>query len=181
MPWKGSLSQLPLNSAKAKLLSVKPHASASWMQLKTWRPQKRTEQGGQGCLALALAMESVEGNQPPAQALQALRTVALGTGTRAVLKGHSQSVEAVAFSPDAKIAFSGSRTQMDAAGTCQAGELILWDIDSLKESHRWSGHSGWVTVVAVSQDGQTLISGAEDGSLILWNRNGAQIGQLVGH
>ena len=138
-------------------------------------------QGGHGDLALALAMESVKGNQSPAQALQALRAVALGTGTRAVLKGHSQSVEAVAFSPDAKIAFSGSCAHMNAEGTCQAGELILWDIDSLKESHRWSGHSGWVTVVAVSQDGQTLISGAEDGSLILWNRNGEQIGQLVGH
>ncbi len=39
-------------------------------------------QGGHGDLALALAMESVKGNRPPAQALQALRTVALGTGTR---------------------------------------------------------------------------------------------------
>ena len=138
-------------------------------------------QGGQGDLALALAIESVKGNQPPAEALHALRTVALGTGTRAVLNGHSQSVEVVAFSPDAKIAFSGSCAQMDADGTCRAGELILWDMDALKEAYRWSGHSGWVTAVAVNQDGQTLISGAEDGSLILWNRNGEQIGQLVGH
>jgi WD40 repeat protein len=138
-------------------------------------------QGGHGDLALTLAMESVKGNQSPAQALQALRTVALGTGTRAVLNGHSHSVEAVAFSPDTKIAFSGSCAQMDAEGTCRAGELILWDMDALKEFLRWSGHSSWVTAVAVSQDGQTLISGAEDGSLILWNRNGEQIGQLVGH
>ncbi len=87
----------------------------------------------------------------------------------------------MAFSPDAKIAFSGSCAQIDAEGTYQAGELILWDMDALKESHRWSGHSSWVTAVAVSQDGQTLISGAEDGSLILWNRNGEQIGQLVGY
>ncbi len=142
---------------------------------------QQTNQGGQGDLALALAIESVKGNQPPAEALHALRTVALGTGTRTVLSGHSQSVKAVSFSPDSKTAFSGSCAQIDAEGTCQAGELILWDMDALKESRRWSANSGWVTAVAVSQDGQTLISGAEDGSLILWNRNGEQIGQLVGH
>ena len=142
---------------------------------------QQANQSGQSDLALALAMESVKLNQPPAEALKVLRAVALGTGARAVLTGHSQSVQAVAISPDAKTAFSGSCARLDTQAVCLAGELILWDLDALKESRRWSGHFGWITAVAMSQDGQTLISGAEDGSLILWDVNGEQISQLVGH
>ncbi len=69
---------------------------------------------------------------------------------------------------------------MDAQGACLAGELILWDLEALKELRRWSGHSGWVTAVAFSLDGQTLISGAADGSLILWDVNGVQLRQFEG-
>ncbi len=141
---------------------------------------QQVNQSGRGDLALALALEAVKLEQPPLAALTALREVGLGSGTCAILSGHSQEVRAIAISPNSHMAFSGSCALLDAQGACLVGELILWDLEALKELRRWSGHSGWVTAVAFSLDGQTLISGAEDGSLILWDVNGVQIRQLVG-
>ena len=136
---------------------------------------------GQKDLALLLAMESVKLKQPPTEALTALRAVATGFGTRAILSGHSRAVQAVAISLDGKTALSGSCAKEDSQGSCLLGELILWDLDALKELHRWPAHSGWVTAVAYSLDGQTLISSSGDGSLLLWDMKGEQMGQLVGH
>ncbi len=155
--------------------------SATNLSLSLAASAQEANQAGQGDLALALAKKSVDLSQPPADAVNTLREISLGTGTRAVLRGHSQSVTAVAISPDNHWAFSGSCAQMDDHDTCQAGELILWDLQVFKESSRWSAHSGWVTAVTMSRDGQTLVSGAEDGSLFLWDLAGHQVGQLVGH
>ena len=47
---------------------------------------KRYE-SGKPDLALALAQEAVSIEDPPAEALRALSTVALGMGTRAILRG----------------------------------------------------------------------------------------------
>ena len=142
---------------------------------------QQANQSGQSDLALALAMQSVNISPSSPEALKALDAVALGTGTRLVLVGHSQSVKAAALSNDNRWAFSGSCAHMVANGTCQAGELILWDLQSGKEAWRWPGHSSWVTAVAISQDGQRLISGAEDGTLFVWSLTGQQVGQLKGH
>ncbi len=133
---------------------------------------------GQGDLALLLAMEAVKTNSPPPEALTALRTVAFSFGTHAILNGHSQAVRAVAISPDAKTALSGSCAQLDAQAVCSVGELILWDLETHTELRRWSGHDGWVNKVAFSLDGQTLISGAQDGSIFLWNQNGLLVHEL---
>jgi WD40 repeat protein len=65
---------------------------------------------------------------------------------------------------------------------CQQGELILWDLEACKVIRRWSAHAGWVTAVAYNPEGKMLISGGEDGSLILWNTStGEEIRQLGGH
>jgi WD40 repeat protein/class 3 adenylate cyclase len=135
---------------------------------------------GQRDLALLLAKESVNTKQPPSEALSALRTIATDFGTRTVLSGHSQAVMAVAISPDGKTALSGSCANLDSQGSCLEGELILWDLEGMQEKKRWSAHSDWVTAVAYSLDGQILITGSGDGSLLLWNLTGKQIGQLVG-
>jgi WD40 repeat protein len=162
--WRSSTSQ----TARLRSISL---ASAAQI----------ANQRGQGDLAIALAMESVNINQPPIEALNALREVGSTPGTRMVLTGHSHEVRAAALSPDAKAAFSGSCAQLDSDGECELGELILWDASSGKEQKRWYAHSTWVTAVEFSSDGQTLISGGEDGTLLLWDRNGNYIGQLLGH
>ncbi|MGE5124521.1 MAG: helix-turn-helix domain-containing protein, partial [Acidobacteriaceae bacterium] len=136
---------------------------------------------GQGDLALLLAMESVKSKQLPSEALTALRTVSSGFGRRAILRGHSQSVKAIAVSPDGKTAFSGSCATVNSQGDCLLGELILWDLQTVRELFRWTAHSDWVTAVAYSLDGLTLISGSSEGSLLLWDLAGGQKGSLVGH
>lgn len=131
---------------------------------------------GQGDLALALALESINtAEAPPTEAISALRSVALSTGTRFIVRTHSQAVRSLAFSPDAKTAFSGSCAQIDDQGACSQGELILWNLVSGQVLHRWMAHSGWVYAVAFSLDGQMLISGGQDGSLIIWDLDGKQL------
>lgn len=139
---------------------------------------EKLNSAGQGDLALLLALEAAKTDSPPPEALTALRTIAFSFGTHAILNGHSQAVRAIAISPDAKTALSGSCARLDAQAVCSAGELILWDLESYAELRRWSGHGGWVNKVAFSPDGQTLISGAEDGSIILWNLNGQPVNEL---
>ncbi len=149
-------------------------------------------------LALALALEAANVDQPPPETLRALSTVALGPGTRAILKGHSNSVRTVAFAPDSKIALSGSCAELDPGGNCVQGELILWDVsaatsaslstklntglESAVELKRLSGHTNWVNGAAFSPDGQTALSGSGDGTLILWNvETGEVIRRFEGH
>jgi len=157
--------------------------AASNLSLSLAAAAQEANAGGRGDLALALALEAVNINHPPEEAEKALRTVALGSGTRAVFHAGNQPVLAVAISMDGKIAISGSCAQLDDQGDCQSGELSLWDLVSAKEVNHWTGHAGMVTAVAISQDGQTLISGGADGSILIWQLNGkleAELGQQAG-
>jgi len=131
-------------------------------------------EAGHGDTALALAMEAVEMEQPPAEALLALRKVGMSPGTRFILNGHKFRVSSVAVSPDNKRALSGSCAELDAQEACQKGELILWDLDAHKELRRWSAHTSWVNAVAFSQDGQILITGGQDGGVILWDADSGE-------
>ncbi len=143
---------------------------------------QQANQDGRGDLAIALALEAVKGDQPPMEAVQALRQVALSPGIRLMLKGHHMQVKAVAISPDDRMAFSGSCAQYNNKGVCGSGDLILWSLETGQELKHWSAHSGWVNAVAISKDGGMLISGGEDGSLIVWDTNtGNEIHHLVGH
>jgi WD40 repeat protein/DNA-binding SARP family transcriptional activator len=135
-------------------------------------------QAGQGDVALALAMEAVNMDQPPPQALVALRKIAVSPGARLILSGHSNEVRTAAISPDNLKMFSGSCADL-TEGKCLSGELILWDLNARKELRRWSAHTGWVTSVAFSLDGQFLISGGQDGDVILWDAiSGKEIRRL---
>jgi WD40 repeat protein len=88
------------------------------------------------------------------------------------LKGHTQAVWAVTFSPDGQILASGSEDQT----------ILLWD------SHRGSvrqilrGHTGTVRSLAFSPDGQTLASGSYDQTIRLWEvSTGRLLATLAGH
>jgi len=72
-------------------------------------------------------------------------------------KGHSGPVNSVAFSPDGKLALSGS----------DDNTLKLWQVSTGRELRTFKGHSFHVTSVAFSPDGK-LASSSDDYTLKLW-------------
>jgi len=95
------------------------------------------------------------------------------------LKGHKDSVYSVAFSPDGQCLVSGSLDR----------SIRLWDLAHLKRTlekppkeraminreatntpcSTLSGHKDYVLSVAVSPDGQWVVSGSKDRSIQFWN------------
>ena len=78
---------------------------------------------------------------------------------RSTLKGHSDSVKAVAFSPDEQTVASGSGYNT----------VRLWDAATGALRSTLEGHSRWVNAVAFSPDGQTVASGSTDDTVKLWD------------
>ena len=67
------------------------------------------------------------------------------------------TVGSVAFSPDGQSLVSGSW-----------GTVKLWDVMTKKSAATLEGHTGLVHSVAFSRDGTTLATGAQDGTMLLW-------------
>src|SRR5450755_3292857 len=68
---------------------------------------------------------------------------------RDTLKGHTEGVYSVAFSPDGKTLASGSHP-----------DIKLWDVATRKEKAALKGHTDNARSVAFSSDGKTLASGS---------------------
>ncbi len=91
---------------------------------------------------------------------------------RATLRGHTDAVWSVAFSPD-------DRT-LASAGVDMT--IKLWDVPNSREVQQLTGHRGEVRSVAFAPDGQTLASAGSDRSIVLWNRETGEIRhQITGH
>ena len=75
------------------------------------------------------------------------------------LKGHSDEVYSVAFSPDGKRLASGSSDKT----------IKLWDTVTGKELLTLKGHLSAVFSVAFSPDGERLASGSRDTTIKLWD------------
>ncbi|MEJ2702558.1 MAG: protein kinase [Sedimentisphaerales bacterium] len=82
-----------------------------------------------------------------------------GEGPEAILTGHSEKVNAVAFSPDGTTLASGSDDTT----------IILWDSRTEHKITTLAGHTSDVHCLAFSPDGRTLASGGNDGTVRLWN------------
>lgn len=83
--------------------------------------------------------------------------------------GHSQWVNAVAYSPTGEFVASGSDDQT----------VRLWRVEEGTEALVLRGHTESVVTVAFSPDGQLLASGALDGKVALWRvGDGEQLMQL---
>jgi WD40 repeat protein len=90
----------------------------------------------------------------------------------ALLYGHHNVVECLAFSPDGKRLISGSSDHT----------AIVWDIENRKLLYRLEGHSAKIRAVAFLPDGGRAITASDDKLLKLWSTNtGRTIATLKGH
>jgi WD40 repeat protein len=86
--------------------------------------------------------------------------------------GHTQRVEAVAFSPDGKQAVSASFDKT----------LKVWDVGTGKELKTLSGHRGAVYAVAFSPGGRYVVSGSSDRTARVWDvQSGTEVRDLSAH
>ncbi|KAM0798965.1 kinase-like domain-containing protein [Usnea florida] len=82
-----------------------------------------------------------------------------GQGGRRVLKGHSDLVTSVAFSPMSPLLASASRDHT----------VILWDTEKGEQLCSLIAHSDRVTEVAFSPNGELVATASADGIVRLWN------------
>ncbi|MDR3062766.1 MAG: DUF4062 domain-containing protein, partial [Methanobrevibacter sp.] len=87
------------------------------------------------------------------------------------LKGHTDSVFCVVFSPDGKSIVSASAD----------GTLKVWDSQSGEEIRTLTGHRGALESVVFSPDGKTIVSASGDKTLKVWDsQSGEEIRTLTG-
>jgi len=99
------------------------------------------------------------------------------------LRGHGDSVYSVAFTPDGKGLVSGSLDK-----TLKYWELNTAMINARKAGERFgkclldfTGHKDYVLSVAISHDGQWVVSGSKDRGVQFWDKHGRAQLMLQGH
>ncbi|BAZ21720.1 WD-repeat protein [Kalymmatonema gypsitolerans NIES-4073] len=89
-----------------------------------------------------------------------------------ILKGHTDTVTSVKFSPDGKTVASASYD----------GTVKLWNATTEREIKTLTGHRYPVTSVIFSPDGKTVASASHNGTVKLWDATtGTVINTLTGH
>lgn len=89
-----------------------------------------------------------------------------------ILRGHSDRIFSVAFSPDAQILASASADRT----------IKLWHPHTGKNLKTLYGHNSWVWAIAFSPNGNLLASGSYDHTVKIWDVDSGQCLQtLVGH
>jgi WD40 repeat protein len=121
-------------------------------------------------LALSSAYAPLEGSADFSQLL-ILWHLSRGKALRNFV-GHKRIVRDVAFSPDGRLAVSGS----------DDGTVRLWDVATGRERRHFDGRGGEVWAVAFSPDGTMIASGHQDLIARVWGTaNGDVPRRFIGH
>jgi len=133
-------------------------------QAQAWRPRYLLGlvhlERGDGRAAEAALKEVAQlapADQELQQALARLEDTPTAGFVRA-FEGHTDSVFAVAVTPDGRCAVSGSADDT----------LLLWELANGSCLRTFEGHTSRVTAVAVTPDGRCAVSGSWDNTLRLW-------------
>ncbi len=129
-----------------------------------------------------------------------LRYINLTTGEtlrRMTTEQPRSFIESLAFSPDGRtVAWGGGFFFRERLPDfTRASVLMLWNVETGELVRTFDAHNVFdeegrlveglnraVTAIAFTPDGQFLISGAEDGTIYVWNvRTGALVREFVGH
>jgi WD40 repeat protein/predicted Ser/Thr protein kinase len=81
--------------------------------------------------------------------------------TRAVLRGHRDTIYDVAFGPEGR--------WLASAGADADKTIRIWDVATWKQLRVLTGHTDGVLALAISRDGKLLASGSRDGTVRLWS------------
>ena len=87
------------------------------------------------------------------------------------LKGHTDMVVTLAFSPDGKTLVSGSKDKT----------LRIWNTNTGGMLRKLAGHSKGINIVAFSKDGKMIASGGEDTTVRLWDAKTGRFMPTLSH
>src|SRR5580704_4635028 len=73
--------------------------------------------------------------------------------------GHTNAVDAIAFSRDGSLLASGGHDAI----------IKLWDVRSGSELRALAGHTNTITALVFSKDGKTVVSGGLDSTVRFWD------------
>ncbi len=134
--------------------------------------QARADQDNE--MALLLAVNANEVENPPPQAQRTLADIVFAPGTRQLFDQAGTNVYAAALLP-----------AEGQALTTSSNEIVVWDVASGEELNRFGtgssgGHSATIWSLAVSPDQQVIASGDADGRVLLWTADGELLRELSG-
>jgi len=90
----------------------------------------------------------------------------------ALLKGHADVIDGLAFSPDSNYLISGAGDN----------DAIIWDVTTQQVKHRLKGHDGDIYAVGFTPDSARAVTGSFDRTLRLWSvADGTEIAHMIGH
>jgi WD40 repeat protein len=116
-------------------------------------------------------LDNTESGQIVAPRLVSQRTSDWSSVVKAI-KGHTDYVSSVAYSPDGTHIVSGSDDKT----------ARVWDAVTGKQLAVLEGHTNWVSSAAFSPDGAHIVSGSYDRTIRVWDAyTGKQLAVLEGH